>query len=231
VFEKVTLLPSELSAIIARTPTCMQYPFAHNFIRIIAFSMLVFVNPSYAQEWQLEKQQGEVSVFSIIGASGYKEILAKTTVESDLSALLRLLEDVEFAPMWIANAIKVTILDVASSDERLVHTFFNAPWPIENRDMVTYSKTVKKPNSIQINIVNQGNEHPLNPNYVRMQDMSGVWNVSNIDDNRIEISYQGGGNPAGNLPKWLANKVLIDATFDTFVKLSEVIVVEKYQSP
>ena len=193
--------------------------------------MVCVVNNSFAQEWQLEKQQGDIAVFSVMSESGYKDVLAKTTLESDLSALLRLLDDVEFAPNWIANTIQVKILEAASPDERLVHTFFNAPWPIRNRDMVTYSKTVKDANSIQINIVNKGNEHPTNPDYVRMQDMVGVWKVSDAGDKKITISYQGGGNPAGMLPHWMANKALVDATFDTFVKLSEVILLEKYQSP
>ncbi|MFT5676988.1 MAG: hypothetical protein ACI808_002939 [Paraglaciecola sp.] len=230
-FEKVTLLPSELTAIIARTPPPMQYPFTHSFIRIIAFLMTCVVNGSFAQEWQLEKGQGDITVFSFVGESGYKDVLAKTTLKSDLSALLRLLDDVEFAPNWIANSIQVKILEAASPDERLVHTFFNAPWPIRNRDMVTYSKTVKAANSIQINIVNKGNEYPTDPDYVRMQDMFGVWKVSDAGDKKITISYQGGGNPSGMLPHWMANKALIDATFDTFVKLSEVILLEKYQSP
>jgi hypothetical protein len=193
--------------------------------------MLIFAGSSDAQEWNLEKQRGEVSVYSVNGALGYKNILAKTTVKSDLLALLRLLDDVEFAPHWVANAIQVKILEAASSEERLVHTFFNAPWPIKNRDMVTYSKTHIKADSIQIDIINKGNETPLNPDYVRMQDMFGVWKVTRTDQSHIEISYQGGGNPAGKIPLWIANKALIDATFDTFVKLSEVILLEKYQSP
>jgi hypothetical protein len=231
VFEKVTLLPSELAAIIARTIPPMQYPFTHCFIRTIAIAIVCFTNSCFAEQWQLEKQQGNVAVFSVVGESGYKEVLAKTTLKSDLSALLRLLNDVGFAPNWIANAIQVKILEAESPNERLVHTFFNAPWPIKNRDMVTYSKTEENMNSIEISIFDKGNEYPLEPDFVRMQDMFGVWNVSNTDSNEIEISYQGGGNPAGNLPKWLANKVLIDATFDTFVNLSEVILLGKYQSP
>lgn len=229
--ETVTLLPSELTAIIARTAPPMQYSFTRGFVKLITLGMLCLASNSYGQEWHLEKQQGEVRVFSAPGAFGYKDILAKTTVKSDLLALLRLLDDVEFAPNWVANAIQVKILQAASSDERLVHTYFNAPWPIQNRDMVTYSKTVRNLNSIQINIINKGNETPLNPNYVRMQDMFGVWRVTRVEHGNIEISYQGGGNPAGNIPLWIANKALVNATFDTFVKLSEVILLEKYQSP
>ena len=230
-FETVTLLPSESPAIIARTPSPMQYSFTREFISLITIGMICFANNSYSQEWNLEKQQGEVRVYSVNGATGYKDILAKTTVKSDLLALLRLLDDVEFAPHWVANAMQVKILQAASTEERLVHTFFNAPWPIKDRDMVTYSKTHIEANSIQIDIFNKGNETPLNPNYVRMQDMFGVWKVTSTDQSHIEISYQGGGNPAGNIPHWLANRALIDATFDTFVKLSEVILLEKYQSP
>jgi hypothetical protein len=97
--------------------------------------------------------------------------------------------------------------------------------------MVTYSVTRTQQDSLSIVISDRGKAYPKNEDYVRMQDMVGQWQVSELKKGEIQISYHGGGNPAGNLPRWLANKALIDATFETFINLRKIIVDDKYQQP
>ena len=195
----------------------------------MVLTVLLASNTSWANDWKLEKQKNNVSIYSKKADTGYKKILVKTTVEANPHALIALLDDVAFTSQWIHNCIEVKILDQISPTERLINSFFTAPWPVKNRDMVFYSKTTFSNNTVQIEIKDRGDTTPQHPKYVRMQNMYGLWQASALDDGRSEITYTGSGNPGGNLPTFLANKELINSMFKTFQNLNKVILLDEYQ--
>jgi len=195
----------------------------------LVLTVLLASNTSWANDWKLEKQKNNVSIYSKKADTGYKKILVKTTVEANPHALIALLDDVAFTSQWIHNCIEVKILDQISPTERLINSFFTAPWPVKNRDMVFYSKTTFSNNTVQIEITDRGDTTPQHPKYVRMQNMYGLWQASALDDGRSEITYTGSGNPGGNLPTFLANKELINSMFKTFQNLNKVILLDEYQ--
>jgi hypothetical protein len=193
-------------------------------------SALLNSNTSWANDWKLEKQKNSVSIYSKQTDSGYKKIFVKTTVEANPHALVALLDDVAFTSQWIHNCIEVKLLKEVSPTERLVNSFFNAPWPVKNRDMVTFSTTTYSDNAVQIQISDRGNTTPTHSEYVRMQNMHGLWEANTLENGKSEITYTGGGNPGGNLPIFIANRELITSMYKTFQNLNKVIMLEEYQS-
>jgi hypothetical protein len=186
-------------------------------------------NSGWADDWKLEKNKNNVSIYSKQTDSGFKEIRVKTIVEAYPHSLVALLNDVEFSSNWIHNCIEVKILSQTSPTERLINSFFTAPWPLKNRDMVFYSKTTFTHNSVQIEISDRGDTTPLNPKYVRMQNMNGLWQASELENGKSEITYTGSGNPGGNIPVFIGNKELITSLFETFQNLKKVILLDQYQ--
>lgn len=207
----------------------MQCKARKTAVCFLVLTVLLSSKISWADEWKLEKQKNNVSIFSKKSDSGYKEILVKTIVEASPHALVALLDDVAFSPQWIHNCIEVKILDEVSPTERLINSFFTAPWPVKNRDMVFYSKTTFINNIVKIEISDRGDTTPLHPKYVRMQNMYGLWEANILENGRSEITYTGSGNPGGNLPTFLANKELISSMFKTFQNLRKVILLDPYQ--
>ena len=208
----------------------MQCKAIKTAICFLVLSVLLSSNSSWADDWKLERQKKSVSIFSKKSDSGYKEILVKVIVKAKPHALIALLNDVAFSPNWIHNCIEVKILDEISSTERLINSFFVAPWPVKDRDMVFYSKTTFSNNTVQIEISDRGNTTPHHAKYVRMQNMYGLWRAKGLGDGRSEITYTGSGNPGGNLPTFIANKELVSSMFKTFQNLSNVILLDEYQS-
>lgn len=190
---------------------------------VVQFSILLAVifscSASKAQEWQLEKSQNKVKVFSRL--TDKHEILATTQVLASPQAFMRLLEDTEHAPEWIDNCLKVTVLSGLNANVKIVHTSFHAPWPLKDRDMVTESTSTTKDEHISIIVRDVGTEYPVQKNTVRMTNIQGQWIIKAIDDQTTEIQYQGSGNPSGNIPEWLANQVLVDSTYQTFINLNQ----------
>jgi len=184
---------------------------------------------SWADNWKLEKQKNNVSIYSKQTDSGYKEILVKTTVETNPHTLIALLADVSFSSKWIDNCLEVKILNEASPSERLIHTFFAAPWPVKDRDMVTLSTTTFTNNTVQIIISDRSDATPHHPKYVRMLNMHGLWEANALENGKSEITYTGGVNPGGKLPTFIANKEMISSMFKTFQNLKKVILLDEYQ--
>ena len=196
----------------------------------MVLAILSHSNSCLANQWKLEKQKGSVSIFSKKADSGYKEILVKTIVDTNPHALIALLDDVAFSTKWMHNCIEVKILEEISPTERLINSFFSAPWPVKNRDMVFHSKTTFNDNKVQIEISDRGDTTPQHTKYVRMQNMYGLWEASALGNGTSEITYTGRGNPGGNLPTFIANRELITSMFKTFQNLNKVILLNEYQS-
>jgi hypothetical protein len=179
--------------------------------------------PSIAQEWQLAKQQDSVSVFSRSLSNNLLQIKALTTVTANHESFIRLLEDVGHCTKWITNCKKIDIISAPDEATRVVHTFFSAPWPILDRDLVTRSVTTKDHDTLEILIEDVGQAYPLTPKHVRMTDVHGQWRLVEIADGTMTVSYTGTGSPAGKIPEWLAKGALLDSIFETFKELKTVI--------
>lgn len=207
----------------------MQCQAIKTTVYLWVLASLLSSNYCWAVDWKLEKQKSDVIIYSHKTESGYKEILVETIVKAKPGALIALLDDIAFSSNWIHNCIEVKIIKEVSATERLVNTFFAAPWPVKDRDMVTFSKTTIRNNIVEIKIFDRAQTTPINPKYVRMQNMHGVWQATPLGNGKSKITYTGGGNPGGNLPTFIANKELITSMFKTFQNLNKFISLEKYQ--
>ncbi|GGD78016.1 START domain-containing protein [Lacimicrobium alkaliphilum] len=171
--------------------------------------------------WQIRKSDNQVKVY-VREVDNTFEILAITQVESSPEAFLSLLRDTDKSPDWIHKASKVTLLEQPAPDQDLVHTVFDAPWPVQDRDMVTLSHIVRVPqsNEVKIRISDAGNQHPPAPDRVRMKNVSGLWRLLPQNTHTL-ICYQGSGDAAGSVPDWLSRSLLVSGTYNSFINLAK----------
>ncbi|MDN4501424.1 START domain-containing protein [Alteromonadaceae bacterium BrNp21-10] len=190
-----------------------------------------FCRTGNAQEWQQQSDRQQVQIYSQQTANGIIKIKATTRLTSRIGALINLLHDTQRSQQWIDNIQKVEVLDRPAPNEAIVHSYFNGPFIISDRDMVTHSQINQDPQSLQvrIDIGDLGGEYvPIN-GYVRMKNVQGMWLISPLGNGIIEIEYQGSADPAGNIPTWLANSTLLSSTERTFVQLRSLLVQPQYQ--
>lgn len=172
--------------------------------------------------WQFVKNEGNVDISIQNTQSGYYRIKARMIVSGKPSELINILDNVDHACDWIDSCKKVSIIDTPDNNTRIVHTFFKAPWPVKDRDMVTFSQIAWSSNGdLTINVEDYSDKIGPSESYVRMQNVTGVWHAIKLADGQVEISYQGYGEPAGNLPVWLANRISVSSTLATFSSLKK----------
>ena len=178
--------------------------------------------PLNAQEWRQVKVKKGISVFQQKQKTGLLKLKVTTETAGCINAFQAMLFDTKRAPHWLSNVKKVTLLDSPSAFEHFVHTELNAPWPVKDRDMVTYSRTVLVSNTqLQIGIQAAPDYLPKQTNYIRLHDVAASWIVTKTAEQRIHIEYQAIADPAGKLPKWLANSVAKSSAYKTFLNMKK----------
>ncbi|MBJ2136275.1 hypothetical protein JEU11_07410 [Paraglaciecola chathamensis] len=166
-------------------------------------------------QWQLASETKNVAIYKRITTTGYIEVRGVTQVRNTPEAFTALLAQTALAPKWIANNQEVTVLS-SQQNTRVVHSKFNAPWPLKNRDMVTKSTTYYKDNTLYIDIIDASTHYAESAGFVRIRDVSGQWVLSSAGNGVTIIEYRGQANPGGNIPIWLANRTLISSMSETF---------------
>ena len=164
--------------------------------------LLISLPLSADEELKLRRNQDDITLFSRATASGYDEIRATMRVRTTLSAFIALLHDTDHVPDWMESVSDVTVVEVPEQRSNVVHTRFQAPWPVANRDMVTFSEYRQPtPCSLVLDISDRHDDLPGLAGYIRIIDVSSSWNLTVQPDGQVEIDYRAQANTSGALPK------------------------------
>ncbi|MDP4984067.1 START domain-containing protein [Pseudoalteromonas tunicata] len=176
--------------------------------------------------WQWVSSKQEVDLYKQETESGLIRIKAHTVSTGTISAFIALLHDTEHASLWIDRAVKVEVLAQPSETEFIVYTEFSAPWPLKNRDMLTYSNYQSQTDgSFEFDITDQHilleqyQQQLKSDNTIRIKDVRAHWQVKALTDTTIEIEYQAFADPDGAAPNWLVNKMVLKSAQNTFVNM------------
>ncbi len=182
--------------------------------------LLLFCTPLSALQWQQVKIKQGIEVYQQKLPDGLLKLKAYTETSGCLAAFEALLLDTDNADKWLSNVDSVEVLKSPSQNEHIVYTQFNAPWPIKNRDMVTYSRIFRTSNTqMQIGIQVANNEYAKRDGFIRIEHVAASWVITQRDADTISVEYQAIADPAGKIPHWLGNSVAKSNVFSTFKKM------------
>lgn len=194
-------------------------------MRAVTLLLLIACLHVHARPWQEVKNEQGIAIYQQPLKSGLVKLKAVTTTQGCIKGFKALLFDTEKANQWLTNVRSVKVLDAPSEHEHLIYTQFNVPWPIKNRDMVTYSRTFRvSKTQLQIAIQAAPNVYPKQKNYVRIDDVFASWVINQLSENSMSIEYQAIADPAGKIPRWLSNSVTTSNAYRTFEKMKEQLV-------
>jgi ribosome-associated toxin RatA of RatAB toxin-antitoxin module len=63
---------------------------------------------------------------------------------------------------------------------------------------------------------------------VRIKNMTGKWQLTPVENNKVKVVYEMNIDPGGKIPKWLVNAMLVDIPFNTLQKLRSIVKEAKY---
>jgi hypothetical protein len=193
-------------------------------MRLIIILLSMLHGSVLAENWQTYRAQGEL-VVEYRQQAGLLQIRSQVQAVSGVGAFLHLLEDTANITRWAANSEKAELLEHADAHTDVVHTYFNAPWPVAKRDAVTRSVWSQHASNgaVTLQVTDLGQQFPAVPGYVRMQQVQGQWTLTPLPGGQLRIQYQGQADAGGKLPQFISNKVALRATYQTFLQLPEIL--------
>ncbi|MBD1574934.1 START domain-containing protein [Vibrio sp. S11_S32] len=177
---------------------------------------------SKQQSWQLYKEQDGIRISQFEHPNGLVEIRAIMQVNTSLSGFLYLLQDVDNAPQWLDNVYRTQVLEQINSKENIVYTQFSAPWPAQDRDMVTYSYFSQLDREHFILVIEDATAFlPPQEGYIRITDVKAKWQLQKLASGKTHIIYTAFADPGGALPDWLVNDLARKGAMNTFIALRQ----------
>ncbi|WP_199530169.1 START domain-containing protein [Pseudoalteromonas sp. bablab_jr010] len=173
-------------------------------------------------EWQTYKQQDDIKVSYKKHETGIIEINASVLVKNaKASDFMALLSDTDNAPNWLENVKSVTLMERLSPSETLVYTHFNSPWPVLDRDLVSYScYHALGEHKTELKIISQPYAKAEVSGVVRIKELRAYWRLEE-QQSHLLVSHQAYADPGGSIPHWLSNKVSLKSVYKTLQALTE----------
>ena len=201
-------------------------------IYFILFS-LILKHPLAASGFTLRKDADGIQVYSRKKADSHlKEFRAVTRVKTSLSSLVSLMKDTASFPKWMHLCTQAEMLQKDNFFERYTYMVNKAPWPMQDRDMIIYSrlKQNKKNGKITIRIEGKKDFIAEKPGLVRVEILLGYYQFTPVGNGEVEIIYQIFTDPGGKLPALVINSQSGDMPFHTLQNMREIVREEKYQN-
>lgn len=184
------------------------------FIRLILSGFLLLgFNESVKTDWKLRKEDSGVKIFTRnIEGSPFEEFRGVVTISNTtLTGVLDIIMDVKNYPKNFPNCGSAKVLVQKSKYDDIHYVTIDAPWPVADRDAIYEASTLFSDNGkrAQVKLTPRGDFKEENKNYIRVHNGTGFWDLEEVAPNTIQVVYQFHADPAGEIPAWVANSVIV----------------------
>ncbi|KAF0196236.1 MAG: lipid-binding START domain-containing protein [Bacteroidetes bacterium] len=177
--------------------------------------LLCLILPSHAfpQPWQFVKERDGIKLFVRQEANTpFKTFHGETTFRGNYSLVCSLIGDPARLDWWDDDIRDIRVL--AYEKDKLIRYYFvyDVPWPFTDRDLVAEVKLSGDPLTGPRTVFSKPllNLVPRYPEMVRVTDFWQKWTIRPLKDGKVQVTLEGYINPAGDVPAWLYNMVIVD---------------------
>ncbi len=148
----------------------------------------------------------------------------ESVIEANIYALLAVISDFDRHKEWMHGCHTARLLKRVDELHLLSYNRTDAPWPVDDRDVVLESRVSiqAEKHTVQINF--QATRSPLQPEVegvVRMTRLKGYYRLKALSSTRTHVMYQVDADPAGAIPTWVAEMIVSDMPVNTLNNLRE----------
>ena len=200
----------------------------------IIFLILTAFLKGYTQDadWKFLRGDDGIVVYSRKSPdSPFKEIKVQNMIQTDLSSLVALMKDVENHKNWTYANKKAGILERHNDFSWVFYGYSDAPWPVQDRDMVIDARLSQDP---ETRIVK--NEGTCNPGYipekegvVRVPDCQSLWTLEPVGADSVRVTLEIRIDLGGSIPAWLVNMVSSRGPYETIKNMESEVQKPEYR--
>lgn len=195
------------------------------FFKILLIN-LVLVNSAETTQWKLRKDASGVQVYTRnIAGSPFEEFKAVVVISNtSLTNVLDVITDVKNYPVNFPNCGSSELMVQKGKYSDIHYITIDTPWPVTKRDAIYEAATTISPDGKHavVKLSPHGHLKAERENFIRVYNGSGFWELTEVASNKIEVIYQFHADPAGSIPAWIANSVIVSNPFRTMESLREI---------
>ena len=183
------------------------------FIRLLLAVIFVNANTSVSTDWKLRKEESGVKIFTRnIKGSPFEEFRGVVVIpKTSLTGVLDVIMDVKNYPNNFPNCGSAKVLEQKGKYSDIHYVTIKAPWPVTDRDAIYEASTTFSQDGKQahVKLSPRGDYTQENKDYIRVHNGTGFWDLQEIAPNTVQVVYQFHADPAGEIPAWIANSVIV----------------------
>ena len=172
--------------------------------------------------WRLEREADGIRVWTRpVADSRHRAIRARMIVAAPLEKIVGILRDTDACRDWARYCAEARVHERLGEAEAYVYTLNDMPWPLADRDVVSRVRWHEEPETGVVHMDAEATEGVVErtPGRVRLTDASSHWTLRPRPDGRLEVTTEAHIEPAGPVPAWITNRLLVDAPFRTMQQL------------
>jgi hypothetical protein len=187
-----------------------------------------------ADEWKLKKDSNGIMVFTRdMQGSKFIEFKATMVVESSMTTILKLMEDIKSYSQWFKTVKESRILKKTGTSEMVLYQLTDIPFPAYNRDSILKITAASDPKTgiVSLQLTSLWDYLPENKRIVRVKKVSGSWTfIPDREKGTVTIIYQMHSDPGGELPQVIVNSTVVKRSFNVLKNMREMLKKPQYNN-
>ncbi len=175
-----------------------------------------------AQSWEYAKEQDGIKIYTRKEAGKpLKEFRGIATIKAPVERVFSVIEDGNHNDWWDENLILVKVLAYEKNKRAKYYLVFDSPWPVSNRelyaDVTVVMDQAKRVYTVTSVALKTG--APSDGELVRIRDYRQSWIISPAGENSTQVVLEGYIDPAGSVPAWISNMIIVQSPFSSILGL------------
>jgi hypothetical protein len=203
-----------------------MYRYQNTLLVCLTFCWLTLPLFSQSLPCDLKKNEDGIKVYTCkTDSSKFRSLVAEFELENvSFEELSEFLWNVDNYSNWQYNMVSATLLKKVDENAIIYRSEVDAPWPVENREMIVQLSVLKGTASNQrtftMHTVNF--PYPENDALTRVPYSEARWTVKKVSA-KLYIRYELNIDPGGYVPPLLVNLAMAEGPYQSFRNLKKLI--------
>lgn len=211
------------------------------YLLIYFLSLTGYVSGNDEKDSYLKLDKDGIKVYVFKNKySDFATFRAVTVIHASMDSVLAVLLDNAAYTDWIHNCKQSLVIEKIDFYESYHYQVINIPFPFVDRDIMMHS-TLKHDGSTKAFTITTSAvsdycneqqssqcERVKQSPFVRIHQSTGTHKLESVD-NGVRITWVQHTDPAGGLPSWLVNNLVVDIPYKTLKNLTHKVKDEKYK--
>lgn len=180
---------------------------------VLVITAICFPVSLSGQSWEFAKEKDGVKLYTRKEPGktirGYKGV---ATIMAPADKVLSLVENANNTSWWDKNVTVIKVLLYEKMKRARFYMVYDLPWPVTDRDLCVEATVEVYPGGGgSVTTLPLPGCAPESSDYIRIRQYRQKWTILPAQGNSATITLEGYVDPAGSIPDWLSNMIVVDS--------------------